>query len=276
MDVSSLARFNKGYKFLLTCIDVFSKFAWVVPLKNKTGESLVNGFQSILDLGRSSEKLQTDKGTEFLNRNFQSLLERNSIHFFTTNSELKASVVERFSRTLKTRMWKYFTAKNNRVYIDILQDIVHGYNNSCHRSIDREPALVSLLNVGQVRRKLYGKSWTKPGRKFKLGDQVRISKSRRTFKKDYLPSWTQEIFNVTKIIPRVPPVYQLRDYADDEIEGVFYAEELQKVHKSDDIYKIEQILAEKKENGKVKVLVKWLGYDKQFNSWLPKSELRKL
>ena len=132
--------------------------------------------------------------------------------------------------------------------------------------------------MGQVRRKLYGNSWTKPKRelKFKLGDQVHISKSRRTFKKGYLPSWTQEIFTVTKTIPRVPPVYQLRDYAEDEIEGVFYAKELQKVHKSDDIYKIEKILAEKKENGIVKVLVKWLGYDKKFNSWIPKSELRKL
>ena len=126
-----------------------------------------------------------------------------------------------------------------------------------------------------MRRKLYGKSWTKPVRKFKfkLGDQVHISKSRCTFKKGYLPSWTQEIFTVTKIVPRVPPVYRLRDYTDDKIEGVFYAEELQKVQKSDDIYKIEKILAEKKENGKVKMLVKWLGYDQKVNSWLPKSEL---
>ena len=79
---------------------------------------------------------------------------------------------------------------------------------------------------------------------------------------------------MTKIIPRVPPVYWLRDYAKDEVKAVFYAEELQKVHKSDDIYKIEKILAERKENGKVKVLVKWLGYDKIINSWVP--ELRKL
>ena len=149
-------------------------------------------------------------------------------------------------------------AKNIRVYIDILQDIAQGYNNSYYRSIGRAPASVSLLNVGQVRRKLYGKSWAKPGRKFrfKLSDQVRISKSRRTFKKGYLPLWTQEIFTVTKIIPRVPPVYRLRDYAEDEIKGVLYAEELQKVHKSDDIYKLEKILTEKKENGKVKVVVK--------------------
>ena len=123
-----------------------------------------------------------------------------------------------------------------------------------------------------------GNSWAKPRRelKFKLGDQIHISKSRRIFKKGYLPSWTQEIFIVTKIIPRVPPVYRLRDYAEDEIEGVFCAEELQKVHKSDDIYKMEKILAEKKENGEVKVLVKWLGYDKKLNSWIPKSKLPKL
>ena len=175
-------------------------------------------------------------------------------------------------------MWKYFTAKNTYIYVDILQDIVQGFNNSCHRSIGRASASVSLLNVSQVRRKWYGESWTKSRRelKFELGDQVRISKSRHTFKKGYLPSWTQEIFTVTRIIPRVPPVYRLRDYADNETEGAFCAEELQKVHKSDDIYKIEKILAEKKENGKGKVVVKWFGHDKKINSWIPKSELRKL
>ena len=164
------------------------------------GESLVNGFQSILDLGSSPEKLQTDKGTEFFNCNFQSLLKENSIHFFTTNSELKASVVERFNCTLKTRIWKCFTAKNTHVYINILQDIMQGYKNFYHQSIGRAPASVSLLSVGQMRRKLYGKSSTKPGRelKFKLGDQVRISKSHSTFKKGYLSPWTQEIFTVTK------------------------------------------------------------------------------
>ena len=112
-------------------------------------------------------------------------------------------------------------AKNTRVYIDILQDIVQGYNNSYNRSIGRAPTSVSLLSVDQVRRKLYGKSWTKPRRefKFKSGDQFRIGKSHRTFKRSYLPSWTQDIFTVIKIIPRVPPVYRVRDYADDEIRG---------------------------------------------------------
>ena len=118
------------------------------------GETLVNGFQSILDLGWSPEKLQTDKGTEFLNRNFQSFLKEKNTHFFTTNSELKASVVERFNRTLKTRMWKYFTAKNNRVYIDILQDIVHAYNNSYHRSIGQALASRQFTQCGSSEKKI--------------------------------------------------------------------------------------------------------------------------
>ena len=155
---------------------------------------------------------------------------------------------------------------------------MQGYNNPYHRSIGRTPASVSLLNVGEMRRKLYGKPWLKLKKelKFKLGDQVHITKSRHTFKKGYLPLWTQEIFTVTKVIQRVPPVFRLHDYADNEIKGLFYAEELQKVHKDGDMYKIEKILAEKKGNGKVKVLVKWLGHDKKFSCWIPKFEPQKL
>ena len=150
---------------------------------------------------------------------------------------------ERFNRTLKTRMWKYFEAKKTHVYIDILQDIVQGYRNSYHRSIDRAPVSVSLLSVGQVRRKLCGKSWTKPKRelKFMVGDQVCISKSPSHFQEGLSSLVDSRNFHCDKIIPRVPPVYRLRDYADDEMEGVFYVEELQKVHKSDDIYKIEKV-----------------------------------
>ena len=163
--MSSLACFNKGYTFLLICIDVFSKFAWAVSLKNKVGESLVNGFQSILDHSRSPEKLKTDRGTEFLNRNFQSLLEENSIHFFIRNSELKASMVEHFNHTLKTRMWKYFTAKNAQ---PVCRISCKGIIIFIIEALSCALASVSLLNVGQVRRRLYEKSWTKHRRNFRL------------------------------------------------------------------------------------------------------------
>ena len=131
-------------------------------------------------------------------------------------------------------MWKYFTYKNTHVYVDVLQDLVSAYNNSYHRSIGRPPVSVNLLNVGQVRRKLYGKTAPSVSFKFKIGDQVRISKSRRTFKKGYLPNWTEEIFTVSKLIPNHFPVYKIKDYHGGELKGMFYNEELQKV-KSDDV-----------------------------------------
>ena len=99
-DAQNLSRYNKGYKYLLTCIDVFSKYAWTVPLKTKTGQELVKAFQTILSSGSKPNKLQTDQGKEFVNEHFQKFLRDKNIHFFTTNSGLKASVFERYNRTL--------------------------------------------------------------------------------------------------------------------------------------------------------------------------------
>ena len=137
-DVQNLSRYNKGYKYLLTCIDIFSKYAWVVPLKTKQGQELVKAFQTILASGRKPSKVQTDQGTEFLNRVFQKFLRENNIEFFTVKSGLKASVVERFNRTFKNKMYKFFTAKNTLTYIDVLPQLVKSYNNTYHRSIKTE------------------------------------------------------------------------------------------------------------------------------------------
>ena len=108
-DMQSMQKFNDGYRYLLVCIDVFSKYAWVVPLKNKTGLSLVDAFT--LSSGRKPEKIITDQGTEFFNKHFKSLLKDEDIELYNTYNETKASVVERRIRMLKTRMWRYFTAK---------------------------------------------------------------------------------------------------------------------------------------------------------------------
>ena len=105
-DLAKLSSYNKGFKYLLTCIDVLSRYAWVVPLKDKTGKTLKDAFQFIFKSGRRPIRLQTDKGTEFTNRVFQKFLKEHDVHFFTTyNEETKVSIVERFNRTLKTKMW---------------------------------------------------------------------------------------------------------------------------------------------------------------------------
>ena len=154
--VHDVAKENDGVNYLLVVIDVFSKYVWVRPMKNKTAYSLLEAFDCILSEGRKPEKLRTDKGTEFLNKTFQKYLKKKNIHFYTANNEPKASVVERVNRTLKSKLYRYFTAVNSLCYINVLQDLVDSCNNTYHRSIGRSPTTVSLLNVGTVRRKLYG------------------------------------------------------------------------------------------------------------------------
>ena len=177
VDVQRISKSNDGYKHILTCIDVLSKYAWAIPLKNKSGISLVNAFKQIFEGGRKPEKLQTDKGSEFTNKVFQKFLKDNDIHFFVTYNETKAQIAERFNRTLKTKMWRYFSFANTDRYIDILADLVEGYNNSYHHSIKMKPIDVDVFNAQTVWKTLYGKEKKKPIRyKFKVGDQVRISR----------------------------------------------------------------------------------------------------
>ena len=278
VDLTSLSRYNKGYKYLVTTIDVLSKYAWVLPLKDKTGKSLVNAFKKIFKGGRIPHKLHTDHGTEFLNRVFRTFLKEKDVHFFTTkNYETKATVVERFNRTLKSRMFKYFTWKNTHRYIDVLPQMVDAYNHSHHRSIGTEPVLVTKKNEDKIWEKLYGSGKNDPVRfKFSVGQKVRISKYKTIFTKGYLPNWTEEMFTVSQRIPSKPPVYRLIDYHNETVIGTFYEYELQGVVKDDDIYRVEKVLKSRTRNGKKEYLVKWKGYNDDFNSWVPKKDIKKL
>ena len=197
IDVSRLSRYNRGFKFLLTCIDVFSKQAWVVPLKDKTGTTLVNAFESI----RSPlpQTLQTDKGSEFTNRKFQQWLKEHQVHFFTTeNEDIKASIVERFNRTLKSKLWRYFTRHDILSYVEVLESMVEVYNRTPHRSIGMAPLDVTTQNKAKVWFRLYADPVPYKEPLLRVGDSVRISKARRTFKKGYLAKWTEEIFTIVK------------------------------------------------------------------------------
>ena len=266
-DISALSKYNDGNKYLLTCIDVFSKYAWVIPLKSKNGTDMVEAFSKVL-IDRRPIHLQTDKGTEFLNKNFQSLLRKNDIIFYTSeNDDIKASVVERFNRTIKTKMWKYFTYKNTYRYIDVLKDLVHSYNNTYHRSIGMTPNQVTVENEDVIRKRLYGETKILAKWKFNVDDKVRISKARVAFKKGYLPNWSDEIFTVVARIPSDPVTYELKDLNGQIVKGKFYEAELQQILKEDDVYKVEKILKKRKRAGKTEYFVKWKGYDDSFNSW---------
>ena len=183
------------------------------------------------------------------------------------NEDIKAAVVERFNRTLKTKMWKYFTFNGTHRYVDVIDELIFSYNNSFHRTIKMTPSEVNKENEAAILKLNYIPK-TSPKWSLNVGDKVRISKARRHFKKGYLPNWSEEIFTITVRYPTDPPTYGIEDYDKERVKGKFYEFELQKVCKTDDIYKVETVLKTRKKNGKKEYYVKWFGYPDKFNSWV--------
>ena len=139
VEMQQFSKWNKGYKYLLMVIDVFSKFGWIVPLKNKTGETVAAAFKNILNGGRIPKFIWTDKGKEFYNKNMKKLLDLHKITLYSTENEEKSSVVERWNRTIKNKMWKRFTQQSSTHYLNMLPEILDEYNNQKHRSIKMSP-----------------------------------------------------------------------------------------------------------------------------------------
>lgn len=278
-DVSSIKEYNDDYRFLLFVIDVFTKFAWVRPLKDKTAATLT---QTVKDILQTSERrplyIMSDKGSEFVNRSFKTMLKNFDIHFYTSqNEETKASVVERLQRTFKNKMFKYFTDRGTLRYADVLQELTKSYNETHHRSIGMAPVDVNWQTDDEVRRRL-AKKWKTPPPKeptgIDVGDSVRIAIARAPFRKGYLPTWTEEIFTVAEKKKTRPITYRLKDYGGDLLEGTFYVQELQKVpSEKNRIYRIEKVIRKRGKKGKRELLVKWLGYPARFNSWIPEEDL---
>ncbi len=276
VEMGALAKFNKGYKYLLTVIDIFSKYGWIVPLKNKTGKSVAKAFTSIFQQGRVPTRLWTDKGKEFYNDIVKKLLKKHNILLYSTENEEKSSVVERWNRTMKRNMWKYFTANNTHVYINVLQQLVDHYNNKRHRSINTTPNEASLpKNYTKTFNSLYATPHiaNQKRAKFNVGDAVRLIKKKKTFEKGYTTNWTEEVFTISEVQSTQPWTYKVVDKNNDKVHGSFYEEELQKTKQT--VYRIEKVLRRRTKDGKKEIYVKWTGYPKSFNSWVQQTALEK-
>ena len=286
VDMKEWEKYNDGFKYMLNIVDCFSRFAWAIPLKNKNADDVLKALKDLFqDTNRIPRKIWVDKGGEFYNKKIDTYLKKNNISRYSTYSESKSVIVERFNRTLKTNMWRRFTAENTRKWIDMLPELVDTYNNSTHRAINMSPTEEASIkkNESQLWNKLYskylheqefGSYHTKP--KFKLGDYVRISRVKGAFEKGYYANWSQELFKITTINHTTPITYNLTDLNNEPIEGSFYENELQKSNVDKDVGLIEQILQKKKINSTNMVLVKWLGYDKKFNSWIPAKDAQNI
>ena len=183
VDMQAFTNFNRGVKYLLAVIDVFSKYGWLIPLKDKTGKSVASALKTIFE-ERKPGKIWVDKGKEFYNKDVKDLIE-----LYSTENEEKSSVVERWIRTMKEKMWKYFMAKSTNVYIDVLPNLVKQYNNTRHSSIKMIPVKASKKeNELKIWRNLYPEHLEMHdiNPKFSVGDKVRISTKKKTFEKGYI------------------------------------------------------------------------------------------
>lgn len=280
VDMQKFAKQNNGIKYLVTVIDIFSKYAFAFPVKTKSANDVTSGFEKLFK-NRQPFKLQTDQGLEFENSKLRALLKSRNIQFFTTrNTETKCSIVERFNKTLRARMFKYFTAHGTRKYVNVLDDLVKAYNHSVHRSIGMRPVDVKAEHKEKIFKKLYGykseramliAQAKKKKQTLDTGEQVRIQYQNEPFQKGYYPQWTDEVFTIGNAAKdNKKPQYTLKDHEGEVIEGRFYPEEVQKV--KDVKYRIEKILARRTVNGIKQIKVKWLNFPSSQNSWINQSD----
>ena len=212
-DMQSLSRKNKGIKYILCALDLFSKYAFVISLKDKKGISIVNAFNKIIkQSNRKPNKIWVDQRGEFYNNVFEKWLSDNDINMYSMYNEGKSVVAERFIRTLKNKLCKHITATGKNVYYDVLDDVVNKYNNTKHSTNEMKP-----IDVRDNNKRVYIDEHNEKDSRFKVGDRVRISRYKNIFAKGYTPNWSKEIFIVDKVNDTVPYTYNLKDLNDEEI-----------------------------------------------------------
>lgn len=282
-DMSHLSKYNKNNRFLFVCLDAFSRFMEVIPLRSKHADVVLKGMQEILDnpKWKGIKKLWTDRGKEYYNAKLKSYLQEKGVKLYSVYSPLKGSVVERAQRTLKSLLYKYMTEYNTFEYLSVLPEVVKGYNHAHHRTLQDTPARVHEMKdppsiIRQFRRIHYKKST--PARKktikpLAVGTTVRLVGSSRTtpFAKGFLAHNTTEIFKIRKIDTSQPiTTYFVEDLNGEEIEGSFYIDELVPATPPP-TFPIDII--QRRGN---KFRVRFRGYDSSFDQWVDKKDLVKI
>ena len=273
VDMQKYSRMNKGYKYIFTNIDIFSKFAWAFPIKSKTIKDIKPCFQKIFKQ-RKPKYIWSDQESAFFSKEMLKFFEDHNIKIYYTNSNLKSVIIERFNRSLRELMMKKFVKSNNTVWYNILPELIKTYNNRFHRTIEMKPINVNETNEKYIKNTVYNYDITNKKPKYKINDLVRISlKRRQLFDK---PSgnikWSEELFRIYKINKSNVITYQLKDMNDEVIKGQFCEKELQLTKNTTGKYVIEKVLKTKGNQ----MYVKWRGYSNNFNSWVNKYDIKNI
>lgn len=281
-DLLSMLQFSKkndGYKYLAVFIDIFSRYIWVEPMKTKTGGEMVQVLGRIFKTGRKPQNLRTDRGTEYTNNIVQYYLRREGVHHFVAYNPIHASYAERMIRTLKGKLYRFFTDRQTHRYIDDLADIVDGYLDTVHGTTGKRPRDISDKNAQDVYEELYLPQQLAEERKvvkykFEIGDKVYLLMDRSTFNKGYKETYFQEIFEIIRRTPTHPPRYKLADLLKEELNGSFYEQQLAKVtYNENELFRIEKVLRYRKTAKGKEALVRWQGYPAKFDRWISVDDL---
>ena len=226
------ANYNRGY--ILTVVDVLSKYGFAECVARKSSKLVAEAFAKIIKRsGRSPWYLMVDKGTEFQGEFRRYITKDLGITLYTSNAPvIKAPNVERFNRILKTRMWKYFTHKRTYRYTNVLQQLVNACNERFSNPIQMRPSEVTFKNETEIMKRLYGTGRQQSKLikfKYKVGDRVRLVNTAKLFQKGYHSRFSNTVHVITERLSRQPPVYRVHEeHTHIPIKGIFYHEELVK------------------------------------------------
>lgn len=290
VDVRSLAPYNNNVNYLFTCIDTFTRYAFVRLLRSKHGPVVLEAFKSILEEAvEPPQMLVLDRGTEFYNVHFQDFCRDNKVFLYSPDTSIHGAYIERFNRTLQSIIYKYMTENETNRYIEytdeqgrsypLMPRFVSTYNNRRHRMIGTTPYNAennpNIHLAIRTRLSRYYETIKEKKPKFIVGDLVRIIKLKGKFDRGYNERAAREIFKIHEVRTNLKkPLYVLSNFRGDEIiKGRFYQHELTKV--GGDVYRIEKILKKRKIRGKNQILVKWKGFDESYNSWVDESQITK-
>jgi len=294
IDFSKYSKENDGYRYILICIDIFSRYVWARPCKTKYGAEIAAELIDIISEGRKPESIRTDSGREMTNATLKNqVYQALSIKHFSTSNELQANYAERVIKTIKAKLFRIMRKTRKFKYIEQLEKVIEGYNKTVHSSTGYAPEDVTDENEDEVRISEYLirtkkenaiprlKNKMAPSKikqyKFKLNDSVRITRTRNTFDRFYDENWTGEVFTIIKRFRRQNiNVYKIADKKDDELKGTFYETELQKINYDPNAeFHVKEVLETIKERGKPdKVRVSWHDWPKKFNQVILKSNLK--
>lgn len=289
-DMSKLRRYrgNRGTRYLLVAIDVFSRVAFVCPLKNKSGPAVAAALSDIFSEGHKPARCRSDKGTEFKSKAVQDLLRRLGVKHYFAVSDLKCQPVERLNQTLKSAIYKWCYENKSFAYVTVLDEIVESYNNRVHSALfGLSPSEVNESNQVKLWNLMYTVTSTKTAGesqrvrlfKYKVGDLVRTSLAKKTFERSFAKKFTENIYKIRgRVYRENVPVYFLMDLEEEPIKAAFYEPELQRVQKDlSDMsrWEIEKILRTRKIGRNHEVLVRYRGLGPKFDRWISKSSVDK-